>query len=262
MTVRNGEFFVTPPKTEPTMNTSPPLEHDCGVALWRQIQQNLQENILSGTIPPGETLPPERILANRFGVNRHTVRRAIAALCKMGLLTTRQGYGTFVPEAVIDYALKDQARFSEAISAQSDMPSMRMIASSFVSASPTLTMALKVRKNAQILCIRTVGEADGRPVSVANHYFAARRFKGLETAITHTGSVSEALKEFGIANFSRQITNITARLPSREDAHILQQPPQRPVLLAEGIHVTPDGKPLAYERTQFAGDRVQMVFKP
>lgn len=237
------------------------MERSCGIALWRQIQETLKADILSGVIKPGGMLPTEHALAERFAVNRHTVRRAIAALAEVGLVETRQGSGTYVPEAVMDYAVKKRTRFSETVSAQSRVPTVRVIASSTLAASDSTAKALGLRRGTRVICIRTIGQADDTPLSLADHYFAAGRFANLAEVVERTGSISLALKEFGIDDFSRISTRVTARLPVRGDAELLQQPPQRPVLLCESINATPDGKPLEYGRTQFAGDRLQLVFE-
>jgi GntR family phosphonate transport system transcriptional regulator len=50
-----------------------------GVALWRRIADALEQSIAQGTFQAGSKLPAETEIAERFGVNRHTVRRAIAA---------------------------------------------------------------------------------------------------------------------------------------------------------------------------------------
>lgn len=242
--------------------TRQPIERGAGVALWKQIQEELRRDILSGAIKPGGMLPTEHALADRFGVNRHTVRRAIADLAERGLVETRQGAGTFVPEAVVDYAVKKRTRFSEAVSAQSRVPKVRMIDAYTQPATAAQAKALGLRRNARVICIRTLGEADGKPLSLADHFFKAGRFPDLADTVERTGSISMALAEYGVEDFSRRTTRVTARLPGREDAQLLQQPTQRPVLLAESINITPDGSPLEYGRTQFAGDRVQMVFEP
>lgn len=236
------------------------MERESGVALWRQIHDQLKTEILSGAIRPGGMLPTEQTLAARFAVNRHTVRRAIAALSESGLVAARQGHGTFVPEAVVDYAVKKRTRFSEAVSAQSRVPSSRFISAKIVPATPAMAAALGVRRGQKVIAIRTLGEADGRPLSVGDHHFVAGRFPNLAEAVQRTGSISKALRESGIEDFSRRTTRVTARLPGREEAELLQQPMQRPALLAESVNVTPDGSPLEYGRTLFAGDRVQIVF--
>jgi len=58
--------------------------------------------ILDGTFPPGRPLPPERLLAERFGVSRGSVRDALRMLELIGLLETRHGQGTFPRELTVD----------------------------------------------------------------------------------------------------------------------------------------------------------------
>ena len=56
------------------------LQRRSGVALWRQIQDWLEYRIKEGELKPGSRLPTEQELAAQFGVNRHTVRRALSLL--------------------------------------------------------------------------------------------------------------------------------------------------------------------------------------
>ncbi len=51
-----------------------------GVALWRQIYSKLEAAIVSGDFGPGDRLPSEQSLSGEFGVNRHTIRRALGVL--------------------------------------------------------------------------------------------------------------------------------------------------------------------------------------
>ncbi|MDF1563167.1 MAG: GntR family transcriptional regulator [Deltaproteobacteria bacterium] len=61
-----------------------------------EIIEHLQRKILSGTIPVGERLPPERELAAELGTNRNTLREALRALEAQGLVKARQGDGVRV----------------------------------------------------------------------------------------------------------------------------------------------------------------------
>lgn len=72
------------------------LNRDQPVPLWRQIYQQLRERILSGSLPPGTRLPPERHLAASLGVNRATVVQAYRELAADGLVAARVGSGTRV----------------------------------------------------------------------------------------------------------------------------------------------------------------------
>ena len=62
------------------------------------ITERLESMIIEGSLAPGQRLPPERELSERFGVSRPSLREAIQKLSARGLLTSRQGGGTFVSE--------------------------------------------------------------------------------------------------------------------------------------------------------------------
>src|SRR3974390_1051735 len=64
--------------------------------LYEQIVQQLEESILKGQLRPGDQLPAERDLAQRFGVSRTAVREAVKALREKGLVEAYTGRGTFV----------------------------------------------------------------------------------------------------------------------------------------------------------------------
>lgn len=64
--------------------------------LYEQIVQQIEESILKGTLKPGDQLPAERDLAQRFGVSRTAVREAVKALREKGLVEAYSGRGTFI----------------------------------------------------------------------------------------------------------------------------------------------------------------------
>jgi GntR family transcriptional repressor for pyruvate dehydrogenase complex len=64
--------------------------------LYEQIVQQIEELILGGVLKPGDQLPAERDLAQRFGVSRTAVREAVKCLREKGLLEAFSGKGTFV----------------------------------------------------------------------------------------------------------------------------------------------------------------------
>ena len=64
--------------------------------LYEQIIQQIEGSILSGELKPGDQLPAERELAQRFGVSRTAVREAVKALREKGLVEAYSGRGTFI----------------------------------------------------------------------------------------------------------------------------------------------------------------------
>ncbi len=90
------------------------IEPAGGVALWRQIADTIRLDIIGGKLESGDKLDGELPLAERFGVNRHTVRRAIAVLVEEGVLRAEHGRGTFVAEARrLSYPVGRRTRFGE-----------------------------------------------------------------------------------------------------------------------------------------------------
>ncbi len=66
--------------------------------LYEQIVQQIEESILKGNLKPGDQLPAERELAQRFGVSRTAVREAVKALREKGLVEAYSGRGTFITD--------------------------------------------------------------------------------------------------------------------------------------------------------------------
>lgn len=71
-------------------------EKEGRVPVYKQIAKWLEQQIIEGALPPGVSLPAERVLAKRFGVNRGTVSAAYEDLRATGLLQSWQGSGTWV----------------------------------------------------------------------------------------------------------------------------------------------------------------------
>ncbi|MDT8264240.1 GntR family transcriptional regulator, partial [Roseomonas sp. DSM 102946] len=80
-----------------------PFRRGDGIAAWKRIADGLEAEIAAGCFPRGARLPTEAQLATQYGVNRHTVRRALSALAERGLVRATQGSGTFVEAPPLRY---------------------------------------------------------------------------------------------------------------------------------------------------------------
>ena len=84
--------------------------------LYEQIVQQIEQSILKGALKPGDQLPAERELAQRFGVSRTAVREAVKALREKGLVEAYSGRGTFITDGtsqVIRQSLDLMARIGQ-----------------------------------------------------------------------------------------------------------------------------------------------------
>lgn len=241
------------------MRPRAPLRRGEGVSAWRQIADDLEADIAARRLAPGDRLPTEAQLALRFGVNRHTVRRAISVLASRGLVRATQGRGTFVEAAPLPYAIGPKTRFSEIVSRAGREAWGELIASAETAADLQLAEALSIPQGAPLLEMVTVHKADGTPLSMARTHHPLPRFRGLDGHYRAAGSLTRAYACFGVGDYTRRSTRITARLCGPEEAALLETNPGRVVLVIDSVNVDGQGVPIEATRSLFSADRVELV---
>lgn len=238
------------------------LPRQDGVALWRQIADRISRDIAAGRHAPGARLPTEVAFASAFGVNRHTIRRAMEELSRAGLLHVEQGRGAFVAEDVLDYVVGPRTRFSEWIRRHNKEPSGHILALEELAADSAIAGGLGVRAGARVVRYKRLGFADGRPVSLTDHYFASARLPGILAALRHETSITAALKKVGIADYLRQSSRVSARAPTKEEAELLRTARNRPLLICENTNVDHAGAVVEFAISRYPTPRVQIIFEP
>lgn len=93
-------------------------------SLAEEVSSRLQERISSGYFAVGSKLPPEAELGAMFGVGRSSLREAIKVLANAGLLSVRQGSGTYV---VSKYATNEPISQRLKRASSSDLDDIRQI---------------------------------------------------------------------------------------------------------------------------------------
>ncbi|WP_449369616.1 phosphonate metabolism transcriptional regulator PhnF [Thiomonas sp.] len=240
----------------PTVDKDPPqLERE---SLWFSIAERLTQDIARGEHPPGTRLPTEHSLAQRFGANRHTVRRALSSLAARGLVRMVQGSGTYVEDFAVDMALGRRTRHSENMRAAGMQGELQVVRWLHLRANAEITRALQLPPRSRVLQIDVLGLADDRPVHFSQRWFPLPRFTGLAEGVAQTGSITQAFAMRGVADYQRRESRITAILPDALIAEFLRQPAQRPVLQVQSVNVDLQGVPIEYATAWFAGDRVTL----
>lgn len=235
------------------------VERRSGVALWRQIADQIRQGIGAGALAIEGRLPPEIDLSKRFGVNRHTVRSAIAALVQEGVLRAEQGRGTFVESRKrLSYPISTRTRFSTGLEGQTRERKSNLIEHAVEPASSRVAEALALTEGAGVIRLEGLSEADGRPISRATGWVDATRFKGFEKAYRKTGSITAAFKSFGIDDYLRRSTVVSARHADSSDLESMKLSPGAIVLVTLSTNVDMDGRPIQFTETRFAADRVEL----
>ena len=228
-------------------------------SLWQGIHDTLASEISDGRYAPGAKLPTEAELARRFGVNRHTVRRALAALATAGRIHVRRGAGAFVTQTRLDYAIGPRTRFSQNLTAAGHTPERHMLRIETLTADATERRHLALSRGAQVHVTESISHADGIPVTHSRMAFPAARVPDLPEALRDTPSITAALARCGIADYQRIWTRLTAERPGTLIARHLRMPETSPVLRSESLDADADGQPIEYGISWFCSERVQLV---
>jgi GntR family phosphonate transport system transcriptional regulator len=241
------------------MNDFFAIDRNSGVSAWRQIADQISRSIVSGEFDDTGMVPPELVLAEKFGVNRHTVRSAIASLAEEGILKRVQGRGTLIEKRErLVFPISRRTRFSEGLGKQASEMSIDLIASEETPATEEIAEALQVPPGAAIVKLRTVSSADGQPVSTATSYFDKARFPDMAAFVARHHSVTKAFAAHGLEDYVRVSTEITARTATAQEAAYLKLPPGGVVLVAQSINADLDGRPIQFSRTVFAADKISL----
>jgi GntR family transcriptional regulator len=217
--------------------------------LYQQIQGLLTRSLTQAEWKPGEALPSEPELAQRFHVSQGTVRKALDAMAAEGLLVRRQGKGTFVAthaEAQVQYRflrLMPDAGPREAMQRRFlDLKRQR--------APADVARALGLATGEAVFELRRLLLSGQRPVVLDDLWLPARLFKGLSAERLHAwrGPMYGMFEtEFGV-RMIRAEEKIRAVAARGEDAALLEVPEGTPLLLVERLAMTYDARPVELRR--------------
>ena len=227
--------------------------------VWKSIADELRRSIAEGHYAQGEKLQTEAELAKRFGVNRHTVRHAMSALAKEGLVHARRGAGVFVLATPLDYPLSERVRFHQNLEAAGRLPDKQMLSVEVRAASESDAQDLALNIGDAVAVLHSVSFADATPVALVESRFPEERWPGLADALRQDTSVTRAFAVVGVGDYTRVSTRLTATLANATQALRLRIREGAPLLLTEALSKAPDGFPIEHGRTWFASERITLT---
>ncbi len=235
--------------------------------VYIQIADELRLNIEQGIYQAGDKLPTEVKLSERFGVNRHTLRQAIALLRTEGLVRVEQGRGTFVAESPIRYAIGKRVRYNKALTAHGRKASFKILRAVELPSDTAIATALNLSLGDPVALVERLGSADDAPISITRSYFPLNLFPDLLAPeqialLSSLGSISQFLRQLYDCDHLRRSTCVSARaVEEASDARLLALPLNQPILVAESINVDQHGRSIEYGVTRFRGDRMELFFE-
>ena len=226
--------------------------------LWEKVAREIEQSIHRRDYTPGDKLPTEAEYARKFMVNRNTLRRALAHLQQQGLIESTQGRGSYVRRPAIRYTIGKRTRFSDAMRSQSLEARTQTLSLTTKSATQEVAEALEIPVGAKIIELKRAGYAGDEPVSLSIHHFSHKRFPFFAKMYGDNMSVTEALQNCGVLDFTRRRTVVQSRLPNATEAQQLNLPRHVPLIITRAWNVDSVGDPIEYGMALFASDRVEL----
>jgi GntR family transcriptional regulator, phosphonate transport system regulatory protein len=228
---------------------------------WEVVRSAILNDIGAGAFEDGR-LPGDFVLAERFGVNRHTVRNAIKALESEGALRVQHGVGTFVAEDFVSHKLDGDPRFTYKLHGKNKSVRREILSINQIAAGPEIAGHLNITPSALVTEIKSVSFINDWPLATGQSFFPVDVVPGLAAAFEGLNSFTAALKRCGIDDYRRKWTRITARRPTPQEAQLLRISSSSPVLYETNADITADGRSLKYAFSAIRSDRYEYLIEP
>lgn len=222
--------------------------------IYMQLAHRLRQQIEEGDINAGEALPSERELCKIMGASRVTVRKAIELLIEDGLLSRRQGSGTYVTPR-IQAPGSFLSSFSEDAEARGETTDTIWMMKVIAGASEEEARILELPNGADVVRLSRVRMAAGEPLAIENAIVPAEMLPDMALL---GSSLYQALDQRG----NRPVTGqqkIRAALAGPTEASLLSVPENTEILRIERLTRRADGRPVELTRSAYRGERYEFV---
>jgi GntR family transcriptional regulator len=213
------------------------VDFNSPIPRYLQISNWLEEMIRKGRYSVGDRLPSESSLADICGVNRNTVRQAISELVVKGLISKRNGIGSFISakdQSSVKYTLQNISSFTDDMLSMGITPKTKILSQEVVEADGKLGEKLMLGRDSRVILTKRLRSGNGIPLVIERSYLPYEEYKSL-LGMRLTGSLYHVLTEKFGTELHRSIQTFRAIALTREDTILLDVPLKSPGIFLESI---------------------------
>lgn len=224
-------------------------------SLTEQVKTHLKQRILNGDFDGGR-IPSETDLADELGVSRTTVRDALSRLEGEGVVTRKQGAGTFVNRIglQIQTRLEEMWDYEAVLAAHGYTPSTRILKMRRDTADTQTAAALNLSPGDPLLSVQKLFLADDEPVILAFNHIPATLVDQPFTADDFHMPVYRFLWQFGRQRLSYYLSEIVPAVATPELAQTLHVPPQTALISFDEVGYKENNDVILKARSYFRDD--------
>jgi len=240
------------------MDYSNSVDRNSRLPLYYQLYEILRGNILQGKWKPGDMIPPESELIERYKLSRTTARQVLDMLVNEGLIYRERGRGSFVAQPALEQALVRLTSFTDDMRRRGCKAGTRLLSAELIPAPQDIAEELEIKSGDELAHIERLRLADNEPMSVEDSYLVHRYCSGILEGDYESKSLREALdKDFGVRwSHAKQVIRA---IPCTDSlAKLLSIQPQAPLLYIERVSYFQQQTPGEFLRIYYRGDRYSL----
>ena len=232
--------------------------------VYYQIKQTIKNWILNREFNPGEKIPSENELAEKFNVSRLTVRQAISQLVQEGFLISRRGEGTFVTnnEHLINSCSLEFTGFMDDLFYQISKSKTKSVKITRIPAPKLIKEKLELDKeDEEVVQIKRVRSLEEKLFAFTINYLPAEiGTKIIEKDLYKKPLLQILEQDLGI-QFTEAVQTIEASFSDQEVSEQLRIASGSPILLVERIMYTKQRKPVEVVQSSYRGDLYKYIVR-
>ena len=226
--------------------------------IYRQVAEQIAEEIDAGILPADSRISSERELAERYGISRMTARAAINILVQRGLIVRRNRSRAYVAQPKFRFDLSSPGGLHEQLREAGVKPGARLIVAEklpFDALDPKVVQALSLGEQDEAFHIARLRTANAEPIAVEDSYFPARLFPDL-LDFNLTDSIYGILHKYFSVTPAGSIQEMEISLLDAEWAEIMGVAVDLPTLEIRRQAFTSDNTPFEFAHDIYRGDRI------
>lgn len=233
--------------------------------IYYQIKQTIKGWIVNKEFGPGNKIPSENELADRFNVSRLTVRQAISQLTQEGFLNSRRGEGTFVTNnenLINSFSLETTGFMDELFSTQLSKVTTKWATLSKMVAPKSVKEKLQLEMgDEEVVQIKRVRLLRGRPFTYTMNYLPVEIGARINEKDLYRRRLLEILERDLKVEFTEAVQTIEASFADQEVAEKLEVASGSPILFVEKIMYSKQHKPIELFQSSYRGDLFKFIVR-
>lgn len=222
--------------------------------LFAQVRDAVRSDILSGALRPGDRLPSESALIERFGVSRITVRQAIGELQTSGLVQTVNGKGSFVTRPGRGEAHGPLVGVLEAMRRRGITARGKLLSHRHIKATEVVARELDLAPGSLVGAITVLRYRDEVPFVVGTTWCTVATADRLAKADLIERDVATAIEvELGLRH-ARTRVSVSAMVADAKLARLLAYDAGAAILRIRTTSIDYDSRPIAFSITDCRAD--------